>query len=394
MTNAKRAESPKSVKDSGSIEGAENIKGMESKGNTEKAKQAKRKGSTEKTKQAKRKESTGSKGNVESAKAKSTDGDHVANAQAPVRRLIHCEELGIDAYELQGYVRPFPAHVHEYYVVGLVLQGSRALRVCGKDYSLDKGSMLLLNPGESHSCLQLSEEPLSYRAIVVPPLTLEQYKHRTSRGSAPVVFDRCVIRDKASELLFMQASEALLQEYPWEEADKLLSAFFNHLLLVLLDLAEMGDIQQGESEAVNQVNRKMTNQSGGRVAKRCEAEAAEQQMIRVLCAYVEDHFHEPFHIDELCRVGNMSQSTLLRLFAKTLGITPYKYVESVRVEHARAMLIQNEAPSKVAYQCGFANQSHFTKVFSSLTGLTPAAFQQMYRAKHRVNAKGRRGFDS
>lgn len=368
MTNVKRAESPKSVKDSEIIKSPENRKGMESKG------------STEKIKQAKRKESIGNKRNAESAEAKSADGDHAANAQAPVRRLVHCEELGVDAYELQGYVRPFPAHVHEYYVVGLVLQGSRALRVCGKDYSLGKGSMLLLNSGESHSCLQLSEEPLSYRAIVVPPLTLEQYKHRTGRRSAPVVFDRCVIRDKASELLFMQASEALLQKHPWEEVDDLLSAFFKHLLLVLLDLAEMCDIQQGESRVVNQADKRTTNQSGGWVAKQCETETAEQQMIRMLCAYVKDHFHEPFHIDELCRVGNMSQSTLLRLFTKTLGITPYKYVESVRVEHARAMLIRNEAPSEVAYHCGFANQSHFTKVFSSLTGLTPAAFQQMYRA--------------
>ena len=116
----------------------------------------------------------GSEESKESLESTDDEGSSVKNVQAPIRRLVHCKELDIDAYELHGYVRPFPSHVHEYYVVGLVLQGSRALRVRGEDYSLHKGSMLLLNPGDSHSCLQLSEEPLSYRAIVVPPLVLDQ----------------------------------------------------------------------------------------------------------------------------------------------------------------------------------------------------------------------------
>ncbi len=44
-----------------------------------------------------------------------------------VRTVVYDEGLGVEAYRFEGIVQPFPNHFHEYYVIGLVEDGARAL---------------------------------------------------------------------------------------------------------------------------------------------------------------------------------------------------------------------------------------------------------------------------
>ncbi|MGH8000244.1 MAG: helix-turn-helix domain-containing protein, partial [Brasilonema sp.] len=64
-----------------------------------------------------------------------------------------------------------------------------------------------------------------------------------------------------------------------------------------------------------------------------------------------------------------------QLFKQSLGITPYQYVLQLRVERAKQLLKNQKITiCDVALACGFANQSHFTKHFRKLTGMTPKAY--------------------
>jgi AraC-like DNA-binding protein len=66
-----------------------------------------------------------------------------------------------------------------------------------------------------------------------------------------------------------------------------------------------------------------------------------------------------------------------------LGTSPYRYLLMRRLDLARELIHQGRALVEVAYDAGFADQAHFTRVFRSAVGLTPARYRAL-RAGQRV----------
>jgi AraC-like DNA-binding protein len=61
-------------------------------------------------------------------------------------------------------------------------------------------------------------------------------------------------------------------------------------------------------------------------------------------------------------------------------VTPHQWLIERRVDTAKRLLKNDDLPlAQIALACGFANQSHFTRVFKLATGCTPAAWQRRSR---------------
>jgi len=73
------------------------------------------------------------------------------------------------------------------------------------------------------------------------------------------------------------------------------------------------------------------------------------------------------------RVG-LSRFQALRAFKQRYGLPPHAYQLCLRMTHARSLLREGAAPADVAVHCGFADQSHFTRHFKRLNGVTPAQY--------------------
>ena len=71
-----------------------------------------------------------------------------------MRTAVYDEELGVEAYRFKGIMQPFPAHFHRYYVIGLVEGGDRMLSCKNREHVLERGDVILFNPGDSHACVQ------------------------------------------------------------------------------------------------------------------------------------------------------------------------------------------------------------------------------------------------
>lgn len=82
-----------------------------------------------------------------------------------VRTVIYDDELRLEAYRFEGIMQPFPNHFHEYYVIGSVENGKRCLSCKNKEYTLQKGNIVLFNPGDNHACVQGDDGTLDYRAL-------------------------------------------------------------------------------------------------------------------------------------------------------------------------------------------------------------------------------------
>lgn len=86
--------------------------------------------------------------------------------------------------------------------------------------------------------------------------------------------------------------------------------------------------------------------------------------------------------DELAALAHLSVSQFQREFRRVFGMSPGDYLLEVRLQSARRRLERtNEPLSAVALECGFHDQSHFTKRFKAATGLRPLEYRRRFSAR-------------
>lgn len=99
--------------------------------------------------------------------------------------------------------------------------------------------------------------------------------------------------------------------------------------------------------------------------------------LKTVREFVEAKLTTQLSLEDLARETNLSPGHFSRLFKQSLGLSPHQYVLRSRIERAQRLLAETAKPvSVIAYECGFADQMHLTKVFRRLTGSTPAAFRK------------------
>jgi AraC-like DNA-binding protein len=90
---------------------------------------------------------------------------------------------------------------------------------------------------------------------------------------------------------------------------------------------------------------------------------------------------EPLRVNELCARVGLSTARFTRLVTRLFGITPRQLVQRLRIEEAAMRLAHTEASIfEVAIDCGYADQSAFTRAFRANTGRTPLAFRAALRS--------------
>lgn len=96
--------------------------------------------------------------------------------------------------------------------------------------------------------------------------------------------------------------------------------------------------------------------------------------IRELIERLERDFREPVTADSLAAEYFISRAKLNRDFRAYTGMTLREYVTLVRVEHAKELLLSGSPVLRTAVECGYANESHFIRIFRRLLGCTPYQF--------------------
>ena len=84
-------------------------------------------------------------------------------------------------------------------------------------------------------------------------------------------------------------------------------------------------------------------------------------------------------IAELAKDSRLSREGFIRRFRREMGMTPHAYRLAHRATRARHLLRSNAAPADVAAEVGFADQSHFGRVFLKKFGTTPGAYRQIWQ---------------
>ena len=92
--------------------------------------------------------------------------------------------------------------------------------------------------------------------------------------------------------------------------------------------------------------------------------------------YIRDHLEEPITIETLAAVARMGPDRFGAAFRRATGMSVRHWQMDHRVRSAQRLLTDNpnESLEEVATLCGFADQSHFSRAFLKVVGLTPTAW--------------------
>jgi AraC-like DNA-binding protein len=96
-------------------------------------------------------------------------------------------------------------------------------------------------------------------------------------------------------------------------------------------------------------------------------------------AYLRDHYYAPITNQQLARLAHMSVRAFERKFRVSFHLTPQKYLRKLRLHMAsRALVYTNQPLAKVALNCGFVDQSHFSREFRRQFGRSPRDYRAHY----------------
>lgn len=97
---------------------------------------------------------------------------------------------------------------------------------------------------------------------------------------------------------------------------------------------------------------------------------------RRITDYIESHLEAPITLHDIADIAGLSEFHLQRMFLATCGVSPHAWVLHRRITRARSLLGGRDPIAQIASACGFSSQSHMTRVFKAMTGMTPSAYRK------------------
>jgi AraC-like DNA-binding protein len=241
----------------------------------------------------------------------------------------------------------YDRHFHEEYVVGMVTRNAYEFYYQHAIHRGHVGHIILINPGEIHSGQPISPDGYTYRTLYPKVSLLQQIAHEITGSNLGLpYFPQPLVIDHLLYQALLRMHHLLENSTSQLERDTAVRAALGGLLLRHADYRLKLPASVGHEHAsVNRVRQ-----------------------------HLDEHYMENPSLEQLAQVAALSPYHLVRVFRQQTGLPPHMYLTQVRIEHAKQQLQTGASIAGVAAATGFTDQSHLTRRFKRIMGVTPGQF--------------------
>lgn len=125
----------------------------------------------------------------------------------------------------------------------------------------------------------------------------------------------------------------------------------------------------------------------GRDSQQCYKDLSQIVMVedkefKTLITWIEKNLHQKLNTNTLAKKMRLEPRSFLRRFKKALHTTPKQYLQSLRVEAAKKLLVTTTMSfDAITYEVGFLNESSFRRLFKRETALNPGEYRSKFKGK-------------
>jgi len=261
------------------------------------------------------------------------------SVQQSLRRnpLMPYAEFRSTKYSTLAYKK----HSHSQLSIGYIEEGKTLTQYAGKQWELQQGDLILLEPEKVHNCNPFSEQGRSYCMLYLDKhWCLQQLSCLYSQPVNNFHCNHVVFQDNT----ISTKMHSLMQGLEDNQQEKWLIEQI--AMQVLTSYCTINPKLNSPSPLVTKVQKRLLKQ-----------------------------IENPDCLTDIALQFSQSPETIIRAFTKQLGISPKAYLNNVRIEKSKLLLQQGESVVNTALQLGFSDQSHFHKTFKNYCAMTPKQYQ-------------------
>lgn len=243
----------------------------------------------------------------------------------------------------------FDRHNHGAFATSIVDRGAGSIWYRGETHVAPAGCLVLLDPGETHTGAVIGEEGWSYRNLYPNPALLERLVGEAAGwdegGRFLPHFPKPVVRDAELAAAMDRLHRSL--ESPKSTLERQSRLLYTYTRLLARH---------------------------AKPSPRWRPAGREPRAVALAREYLETCYAHNVSLDELSSIANLSKYHLLRVFQQTVGLPPHAYLNQIRVGRVKKLLSDGVPIAVAAQETGFVDQSHLTKRFKGVLGITPGQY--------------------
>ena len=268
----------------------------------------------------------------------------------------------------------FPEDYIPYCLLRFITRGEAVFKINGEEIIVHKNEIAYIPEGAVMSCWALSDniEFYSIRFCVTARLNdsdfLGEYFHiptitKNAQESVLTYFQeiyQSATSQNPSRLFRIRGNLELILAYLTQRANAEGEA----------EVLSEHDVPDAHSlEAIRRRNAKTQNIN-------------RDPRIQVVVDYLTPHLNEPFTIQSLSEMAQVSQTSFRRLFKAHTGKSPSNYIRELRMTSAARMLLTSDREiAEIGYQVGFSDANYFSRTFRQVFGVSPHQYRRISRGQ-------------
>lgn len=251
-------------------------------------------------------------------------------------------------------------HWHEEFEIGFITEGSVLLGCGNRQYQMKCGEVFFINSNTLHS--------------------MRNGNHFGKAVFKSIAFHRSMISESENSVFYTKYLYPILRSNNFRES--VITKENDHHKNMLDKLERIWNLMDSESTNYEiQVRNELSdvfcilNQLQKDLKETYSifpANYLQEERVQVLLDYIHTYYADKITIEKLARAACISKTEVLRSFKAIVGISPIYYLNSYRLQKATYMLMNTKKNiQEIAVDCGFDDNSYFSKLFKKKYGVTP-----------------------